>query len=258
MLRRRTINTLTLITLVVLAIASFYYVIPFWIFVIVGLSWFLITLCGSFLIRWNYHYTSIHSNKNVSDNCIAITFDDGPHPEFTPQILKLLEKYGAQATFFCIGKNVEEHPALFRAVIAAGHTVGNHTYSHSKSFGFFSTERVVQELQKTNTIVQELIGKRMKLYRPAFAVTNPSIEKAVKQLQLDSIGWNVRSLDTTPRSSSSVLNRITSKVTKGDIVLLHDTSDKTVVVLEQLLLFLKERELKSVTVDRLLQLPAYA
>lgn len=191
------------------------------------------------------------------DNHIALTFDDGPHPEFTPKILGLLAEHKAKATFFCIGREIEKHPAIFKAIIDAGHTVGNHTYSHSKSFGFFNTEKVIQELQKTNAIVQELSGKQMNLYRPAFAVTNPSIEKAVKKLKLDSIGWNVRSLDTTPISNKMVLKRITSKVTKGDIVLLHDTSEKTVVVLERLLLFLKERELKSVTVDQLLQLPAY-
>lgn len=257
MLRRKTINTFALIALIVLALFSFYHTIPWWAFALVTLIWFLITLCGSFLIRWDYHFKSIHSNKNNIENDIAITFDDGPHPEFTPKILSLLENHNAKATFFCIGKHIEEHPALFKAIIKAGHTVGNHTYSHSKSFGFFNSQKVTQELQKTNNIVKELIGKQMRFYRPAFAVTNPSIEKAVKQLKLDTIGWSVRSLDTTPRNSSRVLKRITSKVAKGDIVLLHDTSDKTVVVLEQLLLFLKDRELRSVAVDQLLQLPAY-
>jgi len=97
----------------------------------------------------------------------------------------------------------------------------------------------------------------MNLYRPAFAVTNPRIEKAIKALQLVSIGWNVRSLDTTPRSEAMILRRITSKIAKGDIVLLHDTSDKTVAVLEQLLLFLDKKNLQSVPVDQLLNIKAY-
>ena len=88
------------------------------------------------------------------DNHIALTCDAGPHPEFTPKILGLLAEHKAKATFFCIGREIEKHPAIFKAIIDAGHTVGNHTYSHSKSFGFFNTEKVIQELQKeTNTTI---------------------------------------------------------------------------------------------------------
>jgi peptidoglycan/xylan/chitin deacetylase (PgdA/CDA1 family) len=225
--------------------------------VLVFVAWFLLTLLGSFLIRWNFHYTSIHSNKKVLENIISITFDDGPDPEFTPQVLKLLAQYNAKATFFCIGHKIEKNPALFKSILEAGHTVGNHTYSHSKSFGFFRNSKVMEELQKTIDIVKILSGKEMNLYRPAFGVTNPNIEKAVQDLDLKSIGWNVRSLDTTPRNETMVLRRITSKVAKGDIILLHDTSAKTVAVLEQLLLFLQKKKLQSVTVDHLLQVKAY-
>ncbi len=258
MLRRKNINALALAFLILWILLSLFFPISWWFIPILVFVWFAVTLCGSFLIQWNYHYPSLHSNKNSASPIVSLTFDDGPNPEFTPKVLDLLKQHNAKATFFCIGKNIEEHPEIFKKIISDGHTVGNHTYSHSKSFGFFGSEKVVGELQETNKLVFESTGLRMNLYRPAFGVTNPSIEKAIKKLNLNSIGWNVRSLDTTPRTAKMVLHRITSKISNGDVVLLHDTSEKTILVLERLLLFLKEKKLQSVTVDQLLQLKAYA
>lgn len=234
------------------------YQLPSWPFALLFFVFLLVTVCGSFFIRWNYHLISLHSNKNISKNHIALTFDDGPHPEFTPKVLDLLKKHGAKVTFFCIGKQIETYPKLLERILQEGHSVGNHTYSHSKFFGFFGTENVIRELNTTKTIAQNITGKSMNLYRPAFGVTNPMIEKAVEKLNVQSIGWSVRSLDTTARSEKAILDRITQKVSKGDIVLLHDTSEKTVRVLERLLLFLEDKKLESVTVDELLDLKAYA
>lgn len=257
MLNRKTVNSVFLIGFILLISSSYFLWIPWYAYIILGIIWFLLTLCGSFFIQWNYHIRSLNSNSEITENKVSITFDDGPHPEYTPKALSLLKKYNAKATFFCIGKNIERHPNLFKEIIEGGHTVGNHTYSHSNSFGFFNISKVIEELTRTNNSVNQLTGLKMALYRPAFGVTNPSIAKAVKKLNLKSIGWNVRSLDTTSRSEKHILQRITSKVDKGSIVLLHDTSDKSITVLERLLVFLEERKLQSVTVDELLQIQAY-
>jgi len=257
MLKRRVVNPAALILLLVLVGLNFFVSVPWLTYCTAITFWFLITLCGSFFIQWNYHLTSIHSYKNITENWVSITFDDGPNQEITPKILELLNKYEAKATFFCIGKHVEGHPEIVKDIIATGHSIGNHTYSHSKSFGFFSSEKVKGELLRTKSVVKNLTGLEMNLYRPAFGVTNPMIGKAVEQLELKSIGWNIRSLDTTPRSEEMVFKRITAKLSKGDIILLHDTSEKAVVVLERLLVFLKEKNLRSVTVDRLLEIEAY-
>ncbi|KKN17360.1 hypothetical protein LCGC14_0966560, partial [marine sediment metagenome] len=205
----------------------------------------------------NYHVISLNNNKEISNTWVSITFDDGPNSEFTPKVLELLEAYGAKATFFCIGKQVEDHPDIVLQILEEGHSIGNHTYSHSKSFGFFSSEKVIAELNSTKNIVKSLTDRQMMLYRPAFGVTNPQIEKAVKHLGLHSIGWSVRSLDTTSRSEARIFNRIATKVKKGDIILLHDTSDKTVGVLERLLVILQHKNLQSVPVEQLLEIDAY-
>ncbi|WP_339713628.1 polysaccharide deacetylase family protein [uncultured Kriegella sp.] len=258
MLRFHTINRLAVAIIFILLIGSIFYNMPWWAYLILALVWFTLTVIGSFHVRWNYHIDALHSNKNCTKNHIALTFDDGPHPKFTPKILHLLAQYNAKATFFCIGENIETNEAIFKDIDAAGHTIGNHTYSHPNNFGFFSSEKVIAELQKTNSLVKKTIGKEMKLYRPAFGVTNPNIRKALKTIRLLAIGWSIRSLDTTGRSEAQVLNKITKNITKGDVVLLHDTNEKTVAVLEQLLLFLQEQNLQSVTIDQLFNIKPYA
>ncbi len=257
MLRRRVVNPVALVLLLILALSTFLFPVLWWTFSFVILVWLVITAFGSFFVGWNYHLKSLHSNKKSSSNWVSITFDDGPNPKFTPIVLKLLKKYDAKATFFCIGQHIENHPDILKEILAEGHSIGNHTYSHSKSFGFFSSEKVKDELRKTNSIVKKFTGLEMNLYRPAFGVTNPQIEKSVKSLGLQSIGWRVRSLDTTSRSEKMILKRITAKISKGDIVLLHDTSAKTIAVLERLLVFLRKANLESVPVERLLEIEAY-
>ncbi|MDO6758599.1 polysaccharide deacetylase family protein [Tamlana sp. 2_MG-2023] len=229
------------------------------IFFYIGLFiWFLLTAAGSAFIGWNYHVQSLNSNYKTTHNQIAITFDDGPNPEFTPQVLQLLKTYNVKATFFCIGKQVESHPDLFDEIIENDHVVGNHTYSHSNYFGFFGAKKVELELERTSKIIEKQSGLKPLLYRPAFGVTNPNIKRALNRTGLQSIGWSKRSLDTTGLDENAVLKRITTNLKAGDVILLHDSSQKTIIVLEQLLLFLQEQNLTSVTVDTLFDIKAYA
>jgi peptidoglycan/xylan/chitin deacetylase (PgdA/CDA1 family) len=258
MLKYPIINNIFRIAFAALLLWDVYREISWWTYILLGAFWLALTIIGSFHIRWNYHLPALHCNKKVHNKLVAITFDDGPHPSFTPKVLELLQKYNAKASFFCVGHQVHQFGEIVNKIVANGHTVGNHTYSHSNKFGFFGTQKVILELQRTNMAIKETTGLDPKFYRPAFGVTNPSIGRAVKKLQLNTIGWNIRSLDTTKRSKKTVLERITNKIKKGDIILLHDSSDKTVEVLEQLLLFLQRNEIQSVTVDQLLDIEAYA
>lgn len=258
MLRFKTFNFFAFLIILLLIGVDFFVGILWWPYLLLAILWVAVTAIGSFHLRWNYHLTSLNSNPNTKDNLVSLTFDDGPNPEFTPQVLTLLKKHKAKATFFCIGRNIEKNPQLFQEILAQGHTVGNHTYSHSNSFGFFPTGKVVEELLQTNTLAKKIGGLEMRLYRPAFGVTNPNIAKALQVTKLHTIGWSIRSLDTTKLSEETILRRITHKIYKGDIVLLHDSSAKSVKVLERLLLFLKANDLECVTVDQLLKIEAYA
>ena len=258
MLKFYTINALALVIFFGLLVTGFFGSVPAWLYVLFVLIWFVLTAIGSFQIRWNYHLQSLNHNYKIAENYVSLTFDDGPNPDFTPRILSLLKKHGAKATFFLIGKNAEKYPEIVHKIIEEGHSIGSHSYSHSKNFGFFSTEKIVAELILANSVLKKITGKELKMFRPPFGVTNPNIKKALKKIGHKSVGWSKRSLDTTNLSEEKILKRITTNLKRGDIILLHDSSAKSFAVLEQLLLFLQSHELQSVPVDRLLEIEAYA
>lgn len=227
-----------------------------WILGIIFLIWLTFTIIGSFRIQWNYHLKALHQNKDIQDNIIALTFDDGPSP-FTDEVLNLLKKYDQKATFFCIGREVEKYPEIAKRIIEEGHTIGNHTYSHSEKTGWMSVKEMRKEIKDADLVIQNTIGKTPKFYRPPFGVTNPSIEKSVKETRHQVIGWSIRSLDTVIQNENQIFNRIVSDLTPGKVVLLHDTSRKTVSVLEELLKELKRKSYSSVSIDTLFKLRAY-
>lgn len=258
MLSFKNINVLTLLLCIGLLVSTVFIKVPVFIFILLFLSWLLITSIGSFNIRWNYHLKTFNSNKNYPKKQVAITFDDGPNPNFTQEILKLLQTYNAKATFFCIGKQVEKHPELIKSIIEQGHTIGNHSYTHSKFFDFYGKQRVIEEIHKTDAVVLAITGKKTTLFRPPYGVTNPAIAKAIKQTNHKVIGWNIRSLDTVKTNEDAILKRITKSIKPGSVILLHDTQAITVSVLEQLLLFLQINGYQSITIDALFNIEAYA
>ena len=256
MLKHKYISILIVTVLVSLFVLGFYFEVRPWIFVAVLFTWLVFTTWGSFDIRINYFVRAYSGNPREKERKIAITFDDGPH-EMTPQVLDLLQRFNVKATFFCIGSRIEQHPEIFRRILAEGHVAGNHTYSHSKSFGFFSAEKITQEINQTNALAENLSGKKNLLFRPPFGVTTPNLRKAIRQTKQSVIGWNIRSLDTVTEDENQVFERIRKRIVPGGIILLHDTSLKTVHVLERLLLHLKSENYEVVPVTELLNIPAY-
>lgn len=257
MLKFRTVNTIAILCLLLLVVMNFIFGGIMWLVIVLIVVWITLTAIGSFHLRWDYHLKLYHKNNETTAKVLAITFDDGPHPIYTPQVLDLLKKYNAKASFFCIGQKVKKHPEILRDLLDQGHVVGNHSYSHAWNFGFFNTPKVIEELHKTNAIVQSISGLEMKLFRPPYGVTNPSIKKALDHTKHLAIGWSVRSLDTTGRSAEVVYDRIIKRYENGGVVLMHDTSAKTVSVLEHLLLDLSQKGYKFVSVDSLFKVNAY-
>src|SRR5690554_4831823 len=246
MFQNKTISLLSIILIIGMIISGYYG----WL-LLIGIVWLGLTVWGVFDIRLGYFLPVLY-RKKTNKKTIAITFDDGP-TEFTPKVLDILEKYKAKATFFCIGKQIEKHPDICIRIHSEGHQIGNHSYSHSNSFGFFSAEKIKAELQKTDSLIEKITGKKNHYFRPPFGVTNPHIARAVKALNHKVIGWNIRSLDTVIEDKNKILNRITHKIQPGSINLLHDTSEKTLWVLEQLLLTLQRENYKTITIEKLLK-----
>ncbi|RXR31576.1 polysaccharide deacetylase family protein [Flavobacterium piscinae] len=256
MLKHKKIVLFCVAVVLVLFTFTFFTAVHWIFFLLLFLIWLGLTTWGSFDIRLNYFTKAYCSKPNSISKEIALTFDDGPH-EMTEKVLDLLKLFNVKATFFCIGKQIENNPQLFKRIISEGHLVGNHSFSHSENFGFFSSQNVLNEITTTNKLVQQWSGLNMKLFRPPFGVTNPMIAKAISETKHHVIGWNIRSLDTVYEDENTIFERVKNKIKPGGIILMHDTSQKSVNVLERLLLFLKTENYSIVSVDKLLNLSAY-
>ena len=222
-----------------------------WVYFFGFILFSAVVVWGSFDIQLGYFVNSF-THKRTKIREVALTFDDGP-TEFTSQFLDLLKENNIKATFFCIGKQIEKYPETFQRIIAEGHSIGNHTYSHSNNTGFLSTSRMVEEIEKCDDAIFKIGNSKTNLYRPPFGVTNPNIAKAIKKTNKKSIGWNVRSLDTVIEDEKKIYNKITKNLKKGSIILLHDTSEKTYNVLVELLLFLEREKYSTFTIDPIIK-----
>lgn len=230
------------------------------------IGWALFTLAvtglalvawGAFHIQANFFVKAIHSG-NTANKRIALTFDDGPHPIYTPQVLKLLGRHHAKATFFCIGKNVMEHASIVKQIHHAGHTVGNHSFTHSATIDFHGKAGWLDELRQTDKAIEQAIGRKPTFFRPPYGVTTPHLAKAVRTSGHRAIGWRIRPYDTLNKRSPAQIARAILRMAKpGTIALLHDTHDRIVPVLEQLLPELHQRGYTFVTVAELINDDAY-
>ncbi|KAF2336404.1 polysaccharide deacetylase family protein [Flavobacterium daemonense] len=256
MITHKNISLFFIFLLLLLFLLNLYTAINLLWFVLIVLICLGINAFGSARISSNYHVKAFCNNPSETEKKIALTFDDGPS-EFTLEVLELLKKYNAKATFFCIGKNIEKHPEILKQVIAEGHLVGNHSYSHSKFFDFYNANKITEELQKTDELLEKFTSKKINFFRPPYGVTTPSIRRALKVTGHKVIGWNIRSLDGGTKNQDLILNRIKKRVSPGGIVLLHDTAPHSVLVLEQFLQFLQQNNYEVVSVEELLSLNAY-
>ncbi|WJS95823.1 polysaccharide deacetylase family protein [Flavobacterium johnsoniae] len=256
MITHKNISIFFIILLILLNLLNLYITINFLWFLGIVVTWIGINAAGSSRISSNYHVKAFCNNPLETEKKIALTFDDGPS-EFTLEVLELLKKYNAKATFFCIGKNIEKHPEIVKQIITEGHLVGNHSYSHSKFFDFYHEDKITKELRKTDQLLEKFTSKKINFFRPPYGVTTPSIRRALKKTNHKVIGWNIRSLDGGTTNVESILNRIKKRVSLGGIVLLHDTGKHSVLVLEQFLQFLQQNNYEVISIEELLNLNAY-
>ncbi len=158
-----------------------------------------------------------------SPGTLALTFDDGPHPEHTPKLLDALREMNVAATFFVIGKRVDQHPAIARRIVDEGHAISIHTQDHHWSWGFIGKKKAIAQITLCRDAIERATGARAVLFRPPFGVTTPPIAKAVREAGVIPVAWDLRTFDTNARNSGQVMERITSRLDKSTIILLHDT-----------------------------------
>ena len=159
-----------------------------------------------------------HSNSGMK---IALTFDDGPHPRLTPKILDILKKYNVRATFFIVGKNAELYPHLVERILAEGHEIGNHTYSHGKvsSSNFGQMKR---EIEACESAIYEIADYKTKLLRPPEGFLDNKIRDISKQMDYNIILWNIDTLDWAHKSPAEICQNVSDNISQGSIILMHD------------------------------------
>lgn len=227
----------------------------YWLCVLLFL-YLSIAFIGSNYIQLNYFIKSFN-NGNVERKGVALTFDDGPTPQYTQQVLDILNKENVKATFFLIGHNIEGNEALVKRMYNEGHAIGNHSYSHNFWFSMKPSAEMTADLKKCDTKIEEAIGHQPKLFRPPYGVTNPMVAKAIEQGGYKSIGWSLRTYDTTAKSKEQLLSKILNNVKNGDVILLHDWAPYTVGTLSEIINGVRSKGLEIVKVDELLGLNAY-
>lgn len=185
---------------------------------------------------------------------IALTFDDGPHPYYTPLILDILEEYGIKATFFMIGENIKYYSQAAEAVLAAGHEIGNHTYRH-KTLKPLGDNDILKEIQACEDAIFSLSEYRPKIIRPPEGSMNDLVKSVVGQLDYRIILWDLDTKDWAHTSPSDICRHVTQDIAAGDIILMHDFIGHNSPTPEALRMFipaLLERGYKFVTVSELL------
>ncbi|WP_430493776.1 polysaccharide deacetylase family protein [Rossellomorea marisflavi] len=189
---------------------------------------------------------------------VAITFDDGPHPVYTPQILQILKSYDAKATFFLTGERIERFPDLVKREVKEGHEIGNHSFSHP-NFGSLSLRDIEKEISTTEELLLQFQpGIRPKLFRPPGGDLSMPVLGLMKEMDLMPIlwSWHQDPKDWSGRSSEAISAHVLENIHNGDIILLHDSGGnrkETVKALETILSALTEKGYQFVTVQELME-----
>jgi peptidoglycan/xylan/chitin deacetylase (PgdA/CDA1 family) len=189
---------------------------------------------------------------NVDGPYIAMTFDDGPSPETTPRLLDILKQRNIKATFFMIGQNAERNPAIVKRILAEGHEIGNHSWTHPQ-LSKLSDDRVTEEINKTQNAIKDASGYTPVLMRPPYgAITARQKDWIEKQFGLSVIIWSVDPFDWKRPGASVIEERILAGARPGAIVLSHDIHKQTVDAMPATLDALAAKGFKFVTVSQLI------
>ena len=199
------------------------------------------------LAKWTYR-EPVSAAIDPAKPMIALTFDDGPNAQYTPQVLDVLYENHALATFFVVGEHIKGNKNLLKKIVNSGNELGNHTYSH-QDLTALTLEEAQAEFQKTQSEVQKVLPGYLLLYaRPPYGKTSPEIQ-AVAAARI--VLWDVDSGDWQQVNADAVFHNVVEEVKDGDIVIFHDKSDVTLSALKQILPELQKRGYQFVTLSQL-------
>jgi len=186
---------------------------------------------------------------------VALTFDDGPNPLYTPNILNALKRYNAHSTFFLVGKMAQQYPDLVRQILAEGHELANHTYTHP-NLTKLTQHDIFSEVLRTRTVIKEITGQQTYLFRPPGGDIDPFVKKQLRALDYNIIYWDINAGEYVKNTPAVQASLILNKVHSGSIILLHNgLVDGTLNILDTLLSELTKQGYACVTISELLSTP---
>ncbi len=196
---------------------------------------------------------------DVDANVLALTFDDGPHPDTTRQVLAILARGGHVATFFVVGRKVLLHGDVVREIHEAGHEIALHGYAHDRLYAFKTPSYVKDDIERTQRAIEQACGVRPTLFRPPMAHVSSRTAAGVKRARVRLVGYSVRGMDgLSGANPQRVLDRVERKLARGAVVLLHDASERddftpaSVEALPRLLDSIDGRGMTTVTLSELI------
>ena len=155
-------------------------------------------------------------------NAVFITIDDGPNPDVTPQVLQILDRYNAKATFFCIGEKVSRYPGLAKLIVDSGHKLENHSMVHSYRFSLWGMQKICRDISNAQISIQNVTGIQPHYFRAPAGLRNVFLDFVLQKMNLHLVSWTRRGFDTQQNDAGKVLERLCSDLQVGDILLLHD------------------------------------
>jgi peptidoglycan/xylan/chitin deacetylase (PgdA/CDA1 family) len=191
---------------------------------------------------------------------LALTYDDGPNDPHTLRLLEVLARHGARATFFLIGRYVQQRPDIAREIAKAGHIIGNHTFTHPLLI-FKSPAEIHRELSDCNAALRDALGQQTSLFRPPFGGRRPAVLRIARDLGLEPIMWNVTGYDWNAPPAAEIERKVARRIRGGDVILLHDGGHKqmgadrsqTVFATDHLLARYKAEGYEFVTIPGMMQ-----
>lgn len=162
---------------------------------------------------------------------LALTFDDGPNPVWTPKLLDMLAEHDVRATFFLLGSHALAEPELVKRIAAAGHVVGNHSWSHP-NLAKSAAARVREELKRTKQTLEEIVGARVRWFRPPYGARRPAVFRIAREMGMEPVLWNAMTTDWSKRSAEPIAARLATKIKRAERhgyaanIVLHDGSHR--------------------------------
>jgi len=196
-----------------------------------------------------------HSSRQIS-----LTYDDGPNDPHTLRLLDVLAKHRVQATFFLIGRYVQQRPDLVREIVRAGHVTGNHTFTHPL-LTFKSETEIKQQLSECRAALQDAIGEPSNLFRPPFGGRRPAVFRVARSLGLQPVMWSVTGYDWNAAPTAVIERKVANQMRGGSVILLHDGGHKqmgadrsqTVIATDHLITRYQSEGFELVTIPQMMQ-----